>query len=106
MNQRPLRQITRMELSAFTLKGTVASARKNVSAVLVGGFGTYPDVRVLGVRHPEAVRPFEPDLLADVPFFEFVVWPPDPRIVTRWTLPKRSAQSRSRAREWMRQFRI
>lgn len=101
----PLRQVTRMELSAFTNRFSADPARRNVSGVLVGGFGTYPDVRVLGVSHPDPVHPFESSILQDVPFFEFEVWPPDPRIVTRWTLPERTAKSRSLVRAWMQQFR-
>lgn len=101
----PLREITRMELSAFTRKFTTDPARRNVSGVLVGGFGTYPDVRVLGVLHPDPVHPFDCTLLEDVPFFEFTSWPPSPQIQTRWTLPKRTAKSRSLMRALMQHVR-
>lgn len=100
----PLREITRMELSAFTNKFTVDPARRNVSAVLAGGFGTYPDVRVLGVTHPDPVHAFEPSLLQDVPFLEFAVWPPDPRIITRWTVPEQTPKNRAAMRAWMQHF--
>lgn len=101
----PLREITRMELSTFTRAFTVDPARRNVSGVLVGGFGTYPDVRVLGVRHPDPVHTFDPDLLEGVPFFEFALWPPDPRVMTRWTLPESHAKSRIPMQAWLELFR-
>lgn len=100
----PLRQITRMELSTFTKQFSVDPARRNVSAVLVGGFGTYPDVRVLGVSHPDPARPFDSSLLHDVPFFEFTAWPPDPRIIARWTLPEREPKRSSLMRAWIQQM--
>ena len=83
----PLRQITRMEMSAFTRKYSTDPMRRNVSAVLVGGFGTYPRVNVLGVLHPDPVRLFDPTALADTPFCRFQVWPPDPQVIVEWVEP-------------------
>lgn len=97
----PLREFTRMELSAFTQAFTVDPARRNVSAVLVGGFGTYPDVRVLGVRHPDPVHSFDPALFEDVPFFEFTTWPPNPRVMARWTLPEAQPRLRGHMKAWI-----
>jgi len=84
----PLHQVTRMEMSSFTRRYSTDPMRRNVSAVLVAGFGTYPDVHVLGVLHPDPVRPLDTSGLPDVPFCQFLVWPPDPRVVVGWSTPE------------------
>ncbi len=70
-------EVVKFEDAAFTYKESIESARRHVSALIVGGFGFYPpDRNVLGIIHPEAVRPFEPKWLVDVPMCSFQEWPP------------------------------
>jgi hypothetical protein len=71
--------------AAFTATGTINPERRNVSVLLVGGFGTYRNVRVLGVEHQEALRPLPRTDLPDIPRCFFVIWPPDPRVIVGWT---------------------
>jgi hypothetical protein len=77
---------TDMALSSFTKKYTTEPARRNISGILVGGFGlTPPDARVFGVLHPDPVRPFNPELLPHIPFCRFSTWPPVREVVVEWT---------------------
>jgi hypothetical protein len=71
--------------AAFRRSKALDAARQNVPGVLIGGFGTFPHVGVLGLTHPEAVRPFAPDLLRGVPFCRFRTWPPGPTVAVEWT---------------------
>ena len=82
----PFRRETSMKMSAFTKQYSTDSMRRNISAVLVSNLGTYPKVEVLGVLHPDPVRPLDPTVLPDIPFCQFQVWPPDPSIIVEWSL--------------------
>jgi hypothetical protein len=77
--------VTDFATAAFTRKHSVQPARRHVSAMLVGGFGTYPDVRVLGLLHPEAERPLKPGVIASTPLCYWREWPPRGEIKVAWT---------------------
>ena len=47
---------------------SLAPGRKHISGMLVGGFGTHPDVRVLGLIHSGALHPSWPELISETPF--------------------------------------
>ena len=77
--------VTDMATAAFTRKNTLVPARQHVSAMLVGGFGTYPDVRVLGVLHPEALHPLPAEALSETPLCYWRRWPPAREVEIAWT---------------------
>lgn len=55
--------------TAFSRCDSLDDARRNISALLVGGFGLRPPAaNVAGVLHPNPVRPFDPNMLGDIPF--------------------------------------
>ena len=77
--------VTDMATAAFTRKNSIDTARQHVSAMLVGGFGTYPDIRVHGLIHPEALHPLSPDVIRDTPFCSWRRWPPGPTVEITWS---------------------
>jgi len=77
--------VTDMATAAFTRKNTLVAARQHVSAMLVGGFGTYPDVRVLGVLHPEALHPLPRAAFSETPLCYWRRWPPAREVEIAWT---------------------
>jgi len=77
--------VTDMATAAFTRKNSLVAARQHVSAMLVGGFGTYPYVRVLGVLHPEALHPLPAGALSETPLCYWRRWPPGREVEVEWT---------------------
>lgn len=72
----PLYERCTSDHSLFFESETQTLARRNVSAVLIGGFGIRPpDCVVRGVLHPDPVRPFDPGWLPDVCFGRIEPWP-------------------------------
>ena len=60
-----------------------------ISGFLLCGFGVAPHHgQVLGGLNPEAKYPFDPRLLADVPFCSFGTWPARDSINFEWTITK------------------
>jgi len=92
--------VTDLATAAFTKKHSTEPARRHVSAMLVGGFGAYPDVRVFGLLHPEAIRPLQPGAIHETPFCYWREWPPREEIEVGWTdqpaAPKEAQVNRSR----------
>lgn len=79
-------QLATMDHSGFTRKDSLEVARRNVSAIVVGGFGCVPPTaKVRGILHPDPVRPFNPSWIDDLPFLRFKEWPLSNKIVTEWT---------------------
>ena len=67
-----------------------------ISGFLLGGFGLNPsDVRVFGALNPEAIRPFDPELLPDVPFCSFKEWPVTTSIEFTWTITEVEERAKS-----------
>ena len=54
-------------------------------------------MRVLGAQNPEATRPFDPAMLADLPFCSFREWPTTERINFDWTITEEEEQVREQA---------
>lgn len=77
--------VTNMATPAFTKTNTREAARRHVSAMLVGGCRTYPDVRVLGVLHPEALRPLPATALRGTSLYSWQRWPPAHEGELAWT---------------------
>ncbi len=77
--------VTDMATAAFTRKNTTDPARQHISAMLVGGFGTYPDIRVHGLIHPEAIHPLRPEAIRETPFCFWREWPPGPTVEIAWS---------------------
>lgn len=65
--------VTMLQNAAFVRPefGTLGSARRSISGILACGFGVTPP-RVLGLLHPNAVRPFNSELLAPIEFGQLV----------------------------------
>jgi hypothetical protein len=59
-------------------------ARSSVSGLLLCGFGVLPP-KVLGILHPNAVRPFNRLLLPAVSFCELSLSPTSRSLATRWS---------------------
>lgn len=67
-----------------------------ISGFLLGGFGLNPnDVRVFGALNPEAIRPFDPKLLPDIPFCSFKEWPVTTSIEFTWTITEAEEKAKS-----------
>lgn len=67
-----------------------------ISGFLLGGFGLNPsNVRVFGALNPEAIRPFDPKLLPDVPFCSFKEWPVTTSIDFTWTITEAEEKAKS-----------
>lgn len=67
-----------------------------ISGFLLGGFGLNPnDVRVFGALNPEAIRPFDPKLLPDIPFCSFKEWPVTTSIEFTWTITEAEERAKS-----------
>jgi hypothetical protein len=63
-------QVTKSHSAAFLRPDRtegIRFARNSISGLLVCSYGSEPP-RVIGVRHPNAVRPFDPTILPDIEF--------------------------------------
>jgi hypothetical protein len=65
----PIWQSTDLKYASFIKPGacSIVNVRRSISGILLCGFGTIP-ARIIGILHPEADRPFNPDLLPKIPF--------------------------------------
>jgi len=80
----------------------VAQAKyQPISGFLIGGFGLSPsNVRVFGGLNPEALRPFDPAILPDIPFCSFREWPATSHVNFQWTISQQDEDEQERrARE-------
>lgn len=80
-----IEHVTDWATAAFTKQHSTDPARRHVSAMLVGGFGAYPDVRVLGLLHPEAVRPLPSGAIQETSLCYWREWPPQHELRIGWT---------------------
>jgi hypothetical protein len=66
---------------------------RSVSAVLLVSLGTNP-IEIVGLLHPDPVKPLDVRTFADVPFVRVRNWPlsPDRKVESQWTLAKRQKQ--------------
>jgi hypothetical protein len=62
----------------------IGFARSSVSGLLLCGFGILPP-RVLGILHPNPARPFDRNLLSDVPFCEVAIDSASGTLSTHWS---------------------
>jgi hypothetical protein len=63
---------------------SIVNARTSISGILLCGFGRLPP-SILGILHPEADRPFKPDLLPRVPFGQLLIDHAARKLVTLWS---------------------
>lgn len=80
------RDVTGLEAAAFLRPDTtqgVGFARSSISGLLLCGIGFEPR-KLLGVLHPNPVRPFDPALLPDVPFGRLELDRASSRLTVRW----------------------
>ena len=82
-----LYESTDFRFAAFCKAGSAQPERRNLSCVLIGGFGpyNYPTPAVHGLEHPDSVRPLPRGSIRYTPLCYFRVWPPDPRVLVAWT---------------------
>jgi hypothetical protein len=64
-------QSTNLKYASFIKPGncSIINARTSISGILLCGFGVFP-ASIIGILHPEADRPFRPDLLPGITFGE------------------------------------
>ncbi len=77
---------TSLKSAAFLRRSTGANidtCRNPLSGLLLGGFG-YEIPRVYGVLHPEAVRPFDPNLLNRISFCRLATGERHGSLSTEW----------------------
>jgi hypothetical protein len=62
-------QSTNLKYASFIKPGdcSIINARTSISGILLCGFGLFP-ASIIGVLHPEADRPFKPELLPRIEF--------------------------------------
>jgi hypothetical protein len=108
----PTFQVAQFDRSVATRKDSLETVRRHISATVLAGFGLVPPAcNVRGVLHPDALCPFDPNLLPHVEFFRLTNWPPEPRgnVTGEWVNSqeareaaegqKSAARGRRRARE-------
>lgn len=78
-------QTTELHSASFLKPGmrSIRKARASLSGLLLCGFGCIPP-KVIGVLHPLADRPFDRQLLPDIPFGEVRINQDTGRLCTAW----------------------
>jgi hypothetical protein len=78
-------QSTNLRYASFLKPGycSIINARTSISGILLCGFGVLP-VSIIGVLHPEADRPFRPELLPQIPFGEVGIGYEKHRLTAVW----------------------
>jgi hypothetical protein len=78
-------QSTNLKFSAFIRPDacSILNARTSISGILLCGFGRLP-ASIIGVLHPEADKPFNPDLLPQISFGRLHLDQAAKRLVTEW----------------------
>lgn len=91
------RSVADFDSALFVKKGRLIGAgpeyfRRHLSAVVVGGFGVAPPrPPVLGVLHPNPLRPFSKAAMSWVPFAHLSPWPPTGDTCVKWSDEKADA---------------
>jgi len=78
-------QSTKLKYASFLKPGecSIINARTSISGILLCGFGVVP-ASIIGVLHPEADRPFRPELLPRIPFGEVQIDYEKHRLTAVW----------------------
>jgi hypothetical protein len=78
-------QSTNLQYASFIKPGgySIVNARTSISGILLCGFGALPPP-IIGILHPEAVRPFRPELLPRIPFGEVRIDHKSRRLIAAW----------------------
>jgi hypothetical protein len=81
----PTWQSTELKYASFIKSDTcsIINARTSISGILLCGFGCLP-ASIVGVLHPEADRPFNPELLPHIPFGQVRIDHAARTLVTLW----------------------
>jgi hypothetical protein len=76
-------------------RDVAANGHKTISGFLLAGFGVQPEhVEMLGGLNPEAVSPFDPNLLPNEPFCFIDPWPAKEAIALNWTISEEEMQAK------------
>ena len=78
-------QSTNLKYASFIKPGdcSIINARTSISGILLCGFGLFP-ASIIGVLHPEADRPFKPELLPRIEFGRVRIDHERRRLVAVW----------------------
>lgn len=68
---------------------SMVNVRRSISGILLCGFGLLPPP-IFGVLHPEADRPFKPELLPQIPFGRLRIDHAEGRLMTEWCNEKQA----------------
>lgn len=81
----PAWQSTNLKYASFIKPGacSIINARTSISGILLCGFGRLP-ASIVGILHPEADRPFNPELMPCIPFGQVRIDHATRQLVTRW----------------------
>jgi len=78
-------QSTNLKYASFIKPSTssIVNARTSISGILLCGFGLLP-ASIVGILHPEADRPFKPEILPRIPFGQVRIDDNARQLVTLW----------------------
>jgi hypothetical protein len=81
----PSRLSTNLKYASFVKPGacSIVNARTSISGILLCGFGRIP-ASIVGILHPQADRPFKPEILPRIPFGQVRINHAAGKLVTQW----------------------